>query len=212
MILRDQIICKAIVNNINNNSKIKKHFDFTYCTQKHKLKDIVEQIIDIIKYALPWRFIKTIPYGTVYKAYQKMIKFKVIKNTYIDLLRLYFKKGPNSKLRLQTSDTTCVRNRYGSELISFSGSKKFKCTKVSFICDSKKVPIHVDITNPNKNDTRVLREQLQKPFLLDNLDKKHNKYFLADKGYDSNLSRQQLREMNYMPIIGINKRDTKYKK
>ena len=72
-----------------------------------------------------------------------MLKMNIIKNTYIELLNLYIKKQPNKKLKYLYTDTTCIKNKYGSELVKYNGHKKMNCTKVSFITDSNGIPINV---------------------------------------------------------------------
>jgi hypothetical protein len=114
MISYDEKIIKAIKLNISNNKYICKYFDFTYASQKHKIECILKEIIKVIKYAIPWRLIGSIPYSTVYSSYKRLIHFNVLKSTYIDLLQLYLKKCPNKKLKIQYTDITCISNKYGS--------------------------------------------------------------------------------------------------
>ena len=49
---------------------------------------------------------------------------KNVKNTYIELLNLYIKKQPNKKLKYLYTCTTCIKNKYGSELVKYNGHKK----------------------------------------------------------------------------------------
>jgi len=211
MKLKDENIAKVIIKYINSQYKIKKYFDFSYKSQKHHLIDQLKEIIKIIKYALPWRIINNISWNTVYSTYKRLLYFDVIKNTYIELLRKYFKKAPNNKLKIQITDTTCIRNRYGSSMVNYNGYKKMKCTKVSFITDRYGIPINVYVSNGNKCDSKILLNQLNCKFLIDN--ELHNRYkhiILADSMYDSNEVIKELIKLNYKPIIAINKRNTKF--
>ena len=49
----------------------------------------------------------------------------------------------DKKLKYLYTDTTCIKNKYGSELVKYNGHKKMNCTKVSFITDSNGIPINV---------------------------------------------------------------------
>ena len=156
MISYDKFIIKAIKLNINNNQSVCKYFNFTYKSQKHKIECILKEIIKVIKYAIPWRLTETISYTTVYSSYKRLLHFNIIKSTYIDLLRLYLKKSPNKKLKIQYTDTTCIPNKYGSDLLKYNGYKKKKCTKISFITDSYSIPINTSIHNGKQCDSKIL--------------------------------------------------------
>ena len=52
------------------------------------------------------------------------MEFEILKNTYIDLLKKYFKKASNRKLKYQYTDTTIIPNKYGSDLVKYNGYKK----------------------------------------------------------------------------------------
>ena len=82
---------------------------------------ILKEIIKVIKYAIPWRLTEAISYTTVYSSYKRLLHFNIIKSTYIDL---YLKKSPNKKLKIQYTDTTCIPNKYGPELVKYNGYKK----------------------------------------------------------------------------------------
>lgn len=213
MILRDENIIKAILKNIDNNDKIKKHYDFSYKTQKYEISIVLKEIIKVIKYGIPWRAIENVNYNTAYGTYKRLIKHNIIKSTYIDLLKIYFKKAPNKKLRCLITDTTCVSNRYGSELVKYNGYKKKKCTKVSFITDSLGIPISVLIDEGSRCDSKILLDQLKSKFLINKkLMDKHKKYILADSMYDEKEVIEKIKCLNYDPIISVNKRNSKFKK
>lgn len=212
MILRDEKIIIAIIKHIYNQPKIKIYFDFSFKSQKHKIYNQLKEIIKVIKYGIPWRTIENIPWNTAYATYKRLLKLNVIKDTYIGLLKQYFKKAPNRKLKIQITDTTCVKNRYGSDLVNYNGYKKIKCTKVSFISDVYGIPISLLVTNGTKCDSKVLIEQLKNTFLIDNeLNNNNKKIMLADGLYDSKEVMDTLEALGYTPIIAVNKKNTKYK-
>ena len=88
-------IINAIKLNITNNKNILKYFDFSYTSQKHKIECILAEILKVIKYGILWRLIENISYSTIYSSYKRLLYFGILRNTYIDLLRIYFKKQPN---------------------------------------------------------------------------------------------------------------------
>ena len=213
MILRDEKIVTTIIKYINSKKDIKRYFDFSYKSQKHKIYDQLVEIIKVIKYGTPWRTIDKIPWNTVYSTYKRLLKLNIIKETYKELLKQYYKKTPNRKLKIQITDTTCVKNRCGSDFVKYNGYKKMKCTKVSFITDINGIPISVLVSNGTKCDSRVLLEQLMYNFLIDNnLNDKNKNIILADSLYDCKDVIDKLVSLGYTPIIAINKRNTKFKK
>jgi hypothetical protein len=211
--LYDEHIIKAIKNNIYKNVKVKKYFNFTYKSQKHKIENILKEIIMVIKYAIPWREIKCVPYSTVYSSYKRLLYFNILKNTYIELLKKYFKKCPNKKLKYQYTDTTCVSNKYGSELVKYNGYKKMKCTKISLITDSNGISFNVHVANGTKCDSKVLLEHFYRGMLISKkLNNKNKKFILADGIYYVNNVKTLLFNNNYVYIIPPNKKNKKYVK
>ena len=208
----DNYIIKAIKLNIYSNKNVCKYFNFTYKSQKHKIECILKEIIKVIKYAIPWRLIESIPYSTVYSSYKRLLHFNILKNTYIDLLKLYFKKSPNKKLKYQYTDTTCISNKYGSELVKYNGYKKKKCTKISFISNSYGIPINVNISNGSKCDSKILSSHFHKILIDKQLNNKNKVYMLADGIYYVKQIKDLLLNNKYVYIIPSNIKNTKYKK
>lgn len=208
----DRII-KAITTNINNNSKVKKYYDFTFKSQKHNIKNILKEILMVIKYAIPWREIINIPYSTVYSVYKRLLYFNILKSTYIDLLKIYLKKCPNKKLKYQYTDTTIVSNKYGSTLAKYNGFKKKKGTKVSLITDSFGITINAHIDYGSKCDSRILLDHFHKGMLISKkINNKNKKFMLADGIYYVENIKELLLNNKYVYIIPPNKKNTKYKK
>lgn len=210
----DTLIVKSVENFIKT-LPIYKYFNFSYHTQKHKLTDILYAIIYILKTGLPWYHIDNISdinYKTVYKAFRKLSLLNVFKNTYIDMLKVYVKRAPNKKLKLQYVDSTIIGNKYGSEKIGRSKFYKSKyTTKLSFITDAYGKPIYVNLEGGNKYDSKIIVENYNN-FLIDkDLNNEYKKYFLGDKGYCSKQLRNILEDDNYVPIIDFNNRNTKDK-
>lgn len=209
--LYDEHIIKAIKNNIFNNAIVVKYFNFSYKSQKHKIEDILKEILISIKYAVPWRELKNIPYSTVYSSYKRLIKLNILKNTYIELLKIYLKKTPNNKLKYQYTDTTCISNKYGSKLVKYNGYKQKKCTKISLITDSFGIPINVNIDEGSKCDSKIFLDHFHNNYLIEKeLNNKYKKYMLADGIYSVNNVKELLKDNDYVYIIPPNKKNTKY--
>lgn len=212
MVSYDEKIINAIILNIYSNKEICKYFDFSYKSQKHTIKSILKEILKVIKYGIPWRAIETIPYTTVYCSYKRLLHFNILKNTYIDLLRLYLIKCPNNKLKIQYTDTTCISNKYGSEFTEYNGYKKKKCTKISFVTDSKGIPINVSVHNGKQNDGKILVSHFNNMLISKGLNNKYKKYMLADSIYYVKEVKNLLTTEGYEYIIPPNIKNTKYKK
>ena len=108
---------------------IKKYHKDMFChfNQKYKPKDLIIDILIILKSNLPWR--KAVSslgcdWNTLYKTYLKLINKNIIMNTYYNNLTKYLKKSPSKKLKLVYTDTTFIRNKYGSDLVAYNGYKK----------------------------------------------------------------------------------------
>ena len=167
----------------------------------------------VIKYAIPWREVRYLHYSTIYSAYKRLLYFNILKNTYIELLKKYFKKCPNRKLKYQYTDTTCISNKYGSKLVKYNGYKKMKCTKISLITDSNGIPFNVHIANETKCDSKILLDHFYKGMLISKkLNNKNKKFMLADSIYYVNNIKTLLFNNNYISIIPPNKKNTKYVK
>lgn len=78
------------------------------------------EVIKNIKYALPLGETNTAHYSTIYSVYKRLLNFNILKNTYIDLLKIYLKKTPNKKLKYQYTDTTVVANKCRSKYVQYN--------------------------------------------------------------------------------------------
>ena len=87
--------------------------------------------------------------GTLYKFNCKLIKYKIIEDTYNKCTKKYLKKLNNTTTNMYTY-TTFVSNKLGID--SFNQQiKKHKTTKISIISDDFNNPILV-VTIGSKND------------------------------------------------------------
>ena len=200
----------AIIYYVKSKPHIYKHFDYTYQKQEIDLVNALPIIVNVIKYALPWRSIEHYYWNSIYKIYKRLLSFNVLKETYKELLIKYYKKTPAKKLKMRFTDTTSICNKYGSDLVDYNGHKKRNVTKLSLITDSNGIPLSYKIALGSTYDSTIFSEHINLEPLIDSqLDAKHRKYFLADSEYDTKQILERLRQMNYIPIIAYNKRNTK---
>jgi len=208
-----------ILSYIKNNTSICKYYNKSKKIQKYPAELMLKLIAQVLETGISWRSLDTFysknkekpKWITVYKFYNQLITRKIILNTYAQMLKKYFVKGKNNKLNYRYTDTSFIYSRNGGESVKYNkffGRKK--CCKVSLITDKYGVPFNISIYNGNINDSAILLDQLNSKNIIDieeNNGKKN--YFFADSGYDSSKIRSKLKELNLIPIIPTNKRNTK---
>jgi transposase len=201
---------------IKNNKELIKSFNFSHHTQKYKLSDMLDEIIYVMKYNIPYRAIRSkIKWMTIYKVYRKLVRYKVFKLSYKELLCKYLKRGNlGKKLRYVSTDTTFVMNKKGNVNVGLNKYYyKKKGNKLSLIIDSNKKILDIRVYKGGKNDGKILENQLENFKLLDNDEYgKYKRYFLCDAGYDSKKIHKKLRERSYIPLIEQNRRGIKNEK
>ena len=154
---------------------------------------------------------KNIPHwSTIYKFFNKLIKYDVIKSTYTATINHYRNKKANCNNNIYITDTTLIANKYGIDYISYNPQLlKHKTTKISTISDKAGKTLDVKIFNSNDNDSKILNTQLNNISFF----KTNNKnILLGDAAYDSNIIRSKLKEINFGCLITPkNKRNCKNK-
>jgi transposase len=217
------LIIKLLKIHINTIPELRKSFNFKYKTQKYKLDIILSQILYILKTGNSWRSLndsllftkeelkKRPNWNTVYQAYLKINNYDVFRDTFIYLFEKYIIKSPNKKLRIILTDTTFIPNKNGKECIGYNKHYNRKNgTKISLITDSNGMPFNIQVYNGKMNDSRILDDHLKNGNIIDDLFlDNYKKYFLADKGYDTNNLMEKLIDLKYIPIIPQNKRNIK---
>jgi hypothetical protein len=114
----------------------------------------------------------------------------------MELLKTYFEKRANGKLRYIFKDSTCVVNKCGSD----------KVTNVSIETESKGIAIFSSTNNGNKHDSKI-------NYLVDNdILERLSKYYIADSGYHSKEIIENLKNRYLIALIKGNKRNIKDKK
>ena len=203
-------IKNAIKKYIYSKPKLLKYYNFTYKSQEHHIDLILNECIKRVKSGNTYRSSIYLPKSTFNDAYQKLQKRNILKNTYIELLNLYFKKSPNRKLLYRHRDTTFIVNKNGHDKVEYNGYKKRKGTKVDIETDSNGVVIFSNINNGNINDAKIFKINKDKYYFInEDLRERLSKYYCADPGYHTNYILNYIRSMNLIPIIKANIKNTK---
>lgn len=187
------------------NTTFRKHYNFSYYTQKYNLKEILTKIMYVLYKCNSWRQLG-ICWNNVYKHYIKLNKFGIFKKTYADLLKTYLEKNKNS-LKIVSIDTTIIYNKYGTDNLAINKfAKNKKCLKLFTAVDSKKKPIYFACFPGNMNDSGILNTLIN-DLMIRIKDK--TKICLADSGFCSKENREKFKENGILPLIPLNVRNMK---
>ena len=75
---------------------------------------------------------------TIFKFFNKLIKYKIIYTTYNNLVNKYINKHKTNKF---ITDTTFINNKMGIDYINYNQQiRKHKVSKISLITDFKGIP------------------------------------------------------------------------
>jgi hypothetical protein len=205
-------IKNAIKRYILSQPKLIKYYNFTYKRQDHNIDLILTECIKRVKNGNTYKSSIYLPSSTFNDAYQKLHKRKILKNTYIELLKLYFEKGPNRKLLYRHRDTTFIVNKNGHNKVEYNGYKKRKRTKVDIETDSNGVVIFSNTNSGNMNDAKIFNLNKDKYYFIDeDLRERLSKYYCADPGYHTKDILNYIRSIDLIPIIKANIKNTKDK-
>jgi hypothetical protein len=111
----------------------------------------IDSIVFILKFGLSYRtFIKILTFVhiekkynfpshvTIFKFFNKLIKYKIIYTTYNNLVNKYINKHKTNKF---ITDTTFINNKMGIDYINYNQQiRKHKVSKISLITDFKGIP------------------------------------------------------------------------
>jgi len=218
-------INKCIMNTINS-KQFKNIFYNKTSNRKYNINTLIDSIIYILKHGLSYRaFMQMLSiinnsnnnnnnniifpyYTTIYKFYNKLIKYNIIKITYTKLVNKYINKHKCNKFLI---DSTFITNKLGVDYIGYNKQiPKHKTSKVSLITDINGIPLDIYLSKGNVNDAKIIIHQLDNLLTNINIKNNNNNIFIGDAGYDSNNIRNKLTELNLGYLIADkNKRNTK---
>ena len=208
MFNKESLVIKLLIKEINTIPELKKSYGYFYKSQKYELKDILIDISYVLKTGIPWRALRSkIHWNTIYKSYMKLNKYKVFKTCYTGLLKKYLINN-KGKLKYIFTDTSIVPNRYGINKANLNKYYKNKrVTKLSIITLKNGIPFNVKLYGGNRNDSYIFQDQSKNDKLL--RENNNKKYFMADKGYDSQAIKRLTQGLGYINVIPQNRRGIK---
>ena len=175
---------------ITSNKYIKKFYIKTFPNSKYNLKDILTEILFILKTGISWRDNRSnINYQSIYYHFKRFVNFGIFKKLFIKLRSTFIK---SHKTNVQIIDSTFIMNKFGK---NFTARNKFfkskNCNKVSLLTDINGIPLSALINLGNIHDINFLKPHLNDLYYLN---KKYNNHvqILADKGYESKIIRSQI--------------------
>ena len=99
-------ILDEIIKTINLSKKLKSSYDFSYISQKYKIKDILNGILYVLETGIPWnKFKDNIKSGSLYYHFVKLTKHDIFKKTYYRILNNYLSVNMDT-LECQLTDKT----------------------------------------------------------------------------------------------------------
>jgi transposase len=214
----------TITNNILKTINTTEYYHIFYnntANRKYNIKLLIDSIVFILKFGLSYRtFIKILTFVhmeknnnfpshvTIFKFFNKLIKYKIIYTTYNNLVNKYINKHKTNKF---ITDTTFINNKMGIDYINYNQQiRKHRISKISLITDFKGIPLDINLSSGNTNDSKIFFNQLDN-FININAIKKNNKnIFIGDAAYDSNNIRNKLKDFNLGNlVVPKNKRNIK---
>ena len=154
---------------------------------------------------------KKIKWQTIYKFFCKLIQNNAIKIIFDNIVNDYNKKNINNNIFI--TDTTLIPNKLGINDIGYNPQyPKHKSCKISIISDINGIPLNINCSAGNVNDSKILYNQLD-DFKNSNSDLlNNNNILLGDAGYDSNKIREKLNNIKFGKLLAArNKRNIKNK-
>ena len=143
---------------------------------------ILNRILFVLSSGCQWSNLplEKCSWKTIYHYFSFWSKHNIFNNAYDDLLHVYRKVKPPSKILI--ADTSFVKNVFGHDCVGASPfDRGRKATKVSAIVDQRGIPLVLTFHRGNRNDSRTLSHGLSKcKFIIP------NSKFYADKIYDTN--------------------------
>lgn len=176
--------------------------------KKHTTRDYTRGIIEVVSNNISWRRYNGKICGKVLNnKHNYYCKLGVYDEIYNRMLGEYLEKTKKETLKILSVDSTFIENKNGTDNLGRNTYYKNKRgRKITTIVDTKGVPITVDISEGNRSDYKLFDKAMHKLKESKLLEKMSGKgVFLADKGYDSEKIRDDVRKMGYDPIIARRK-------
>ena len=197
------------------NEIIKDKYDDNYRTRKYREIDYFEEIMYVINSHVYWSSYRgKFNYKVLYNKHLEYINKGYYKTFFENILKKYINTQTYFIFKYQSTDTSMVSNKLGTNLPRNKYYKNKKGIKISSIVDLNGIPFSLLVEECNKYDSTLLKNVVESM----NHNPKTEKYkttnrykqnFLADSGYDSKANIEFLQNKGYHVIIPPNKRNTK---
>ena len=189
------------------NSSISNSYTHTYHHQKYELRELLDDIIYVLKTGISWRNIRgNIRWQSLAYHFNKFCEANIFNKSYKKLLKIYKRNMKKADI-IYLTDTSFIKNNVGiSNLGRNVYFKNKRCFKLSFLTDIHGIPMDILVDAGNLSEKEYLNKHIK--YILKNKSSKKT-ILMADKGYDSSFTRKTLIENNIYPIIPYNKRNTK---
>ena len=174
--------------------QIQKTMQSKGCYETKDSRDIMEAIIWKLRTGAPWRDLPSefCPWKTAYNRFNRWAQ----KGLWEDF---FFKLRGEIDSERMFVDGSCIRAhqhasgvRIGEER-AIGKSRGGLTTKIHMAADAHGHPVYFEITGGEVHDSQAAKG------IIDNIDEMEN--FVADKAYDSNAIRDQVRSLGAVPII-----------
>ena len=152
----------TITNNILKTINTTEYYHIFYnntANRKYNIKLLIDSIVFILKFGLSYRtFIKILTFVhiekkynfpshvTIFKFFNKLIKYKIIYTTYNNLVNKYINKHKTNKF---------ITDYYKMDIDYNQQIRKHKVSKISLITDFKGIPLNINLSSGNTNDSTI---------------------------------------------------------
>ena len=167
-----------------------------------------DEFVNLVKNGKKWRDLNKIASYTVYfKKFKEWSLNNLFKEAYFILILYLFQHRYITYKQINNSyiDSTMIRNKQGIECIGFNYPDKFKKgTKSSVISTQNGIPIALLCVPSNIHDINTIEDTINNSIL--NL---NNKKIGGDKGYISNIIKNNLKKNKNINFITDYKKNSK---
>ena len=153
---------------------------------------LLEVFLRVLTTGMPWRAIERIDYRTAHRHFLRWARAGVFEEAYHKLLKL--SRRPRKDKSFFVLDTSYVKNVFGTEVVGRNPTDRGRsATKVVALVDERGLPHRMGFVPANVSDHRVVHSVAPLPKAMH-----RGQHWYADKGFDSNALRFQVRELGYL--------------
>ena len=167
-------------------------------------RQVVNGILFVLRSGCQWKGLKKEWYGassSLHARFQRWSEAGVWKEVYRVMMKYYHKKR-HIQWRWQAVDSKSVPAPLGGDFTGPNPTDRAKLgSKRHLWVDQRGAPLAIRITPANTNDHLAMLDLLEQPIVPRPRTKHPVQHVCADKAYDSEPLRNQLRQRNFRPHI-----------